>query len=395
MGTLTRYILAELGKVFLFSLIILTAMMLIVLAVQEALSRNLPPTQVVRLIPYLVPFALTIAVPVTLLLATTYVYGRMAGSNEVVAIKSLGIFPLAIVWPVLIVAFLLSLGTVWLNDLAFSWGRNGVQRVVIEAVEEIAHGMLRTQRQFSRPNFIISVKRVEGRTLIRPILALKEPGSARTITIIAEKAKLGLDREENMLEITLTNATAEVGGEYWGQFSGKEVYKLPLADAGEADPRTKSPSSLPLCVIPNEIKRQQADIQQYQEELAVRAAYQMLCGDFPGLAGPEWKIRHRELAGKQTRLCRLRTEPHRRWSAGFSCLCFVFVGAPMAIWLRHRDFLTSFFLCFAPILAVYYPAMVCTVDAAKCGRVPAMAVWAGNVMLVCWGAYLLRKVIRY
>ena len=67
----------------------------------------------------------------------------------------------------------------------------------------------------------------------------------------------------------------------------------------------------------------------------------------------------------------------------------------MAIRLRNAQPLTSFFLCFAPILFVYYPALVYTVDAAKGGRFPAFTVWAGNVILLVWGAYLLRKVRRY
>ena len=67
----------------------------------------------------------------------------------------------------------------------------------------------------------------------------------------------------------------------------------------------------------------------------------------------------------------------------------------MAIWLRNRDFLTSFFLCFLPILVVYYPLMIYGVDGAKGGTIPPYAVWAGNVILLVWGAYLLRKVLRY
>ena len=62
--------------------------------------------------------------------------------------------------------------------------------------------------------------------------------------------------------------------------------------------------------------------------MASQAACQMFCGDFDALAGEEWKrnaVDHTELWG---RLYRLMTEPHRRWSAGFSCLCFIWVGAP-------------------------------------------------------------------
>ena len=395
MGTITRYVLAELARVFLFSLITLTSMMIIIGVVREAIHQSIPPAQVICLIPYILPDALRIAVPVTLLLATTAVYARMAGSNEVVAIKSLGISPMAILWPVIVVGFLLSLVTVWLNDVAVSWGRNGVQRVVIEAAEEIAYGMLRTQRRYSTPDFAINVKRVDDRRLIRPTLSLKARGNTPAITITAEEAELRSDCKENLLRITLRNGTIDVEGRVTVQFPDVYEKEIPLQDASQADNDVKLPSRLPLRVIPEEIADQRADIERYEQELAVRAAYQMLCGDFDGLIGPEWTVCQRMLAEKYSRLYRLRTEPHRRWSAGFSCLCFVCVGAPMAIWLRNSDFLTSFFLCFMPILVVYYPLLAYGVDGAKCGTIPPYAVWADNLILVCWGAFLLRRVIRY
>ena len=395
MRTLTRYVLAELGKVFLLSLLVVTGLMIIASVVREAIRHGLPPAQVVQLVPYSLPLALRIAIPVAGLLATTSVYARMAGSNEVVAIKSLGVFPMAILWPAMIAAFLLSLATVWMNDVADSWGKNGLRRVVIEAVEEIAYSMLRTQRRFSAPNFDIVVKRVEGRTLIRPMLWFRRRGNTPPITFNAEEAELRSDRRANVLKIILRRGTVEVEGRASVYFPDVREYEVPLGSANEADRASKSPSWLPLRVIPEEIVDQRADIERCERELAVRAAFEMLCGDFDGLTSREWETRQRQLAGKWSRLYRLKTEPYRRWSAGFSCFCFVLVGAPMAIRLRNRDFLTSFFLCFAPILLVYYPALAYTAEAAKAGRLPPLAVWAGNVALVCWGAYLLRKVIRY
>jgi lipopolysaccharide export system permease protein len=67
----------------------------------------------------------------------------------------------------------------------------------------------------------------------------------------------------------------------------------------------------------------------------------------------------------------------------------------MAIALRNRDFLTSFFLCFLPILVVYYPLMIIGADEAKNGHLPTGFVWAGNGMLVLWGLAMLRRVMRY
>jgi lipopolysaccharide export system permease protein len=73
----------------------------------------------------------------------------------------------------------------------------------------------------------------------------------------------------------------------------------------------------------------------------------------------------------------------------------VLVGAPLAIRLRNADFLTSFFLCFGPILIVFYPLLAFGVDQAKSGDLPPHAVWIGNVVLAAAGAWIMRKVVRY
>ena len=67
--------------------------------------------------------------------------------------------------PAFALAFILSLVAVWLNDVAYSWGQQGMQRVVIESVEEICYGMLRAQRSYSNPRFSIIVKDVDKLTV--------------------------------------------------------------------------------------------------------------------------------------------------------------------------------------------------------------------------------------
>ena len=62
---------------------------------------------------------------------------------------------------------------------------------------------------------------------------------------------------------------------------------------------------------------------------------------------------------------------------------------------ENSDALTSFFLCFGPILLVYYPLLIFGTDRAKAGAINPYCVWLANVALVAWGLWLLRRVIRY
>ena len=395
MRILTRYVLAELAKWFLVSLTALTLILIVFGVVREAINQNLPPAQVLQLIPFILPDALRMSVPGTLLLATTSVFGRMSGSNEIVAIKALGISPTTVLWPMWTLAFLLSLVTVWLNDLAVSWGRTGAQRVVVESVEEIAYSMLRSQRRYSSPRFSINVRAVEGRKLISPTMTVQTADNAPQITITAAEAELRTDRGADVLKVILRNGSIDVENRVSVRFPDTYEQDIPLKDASRDAEDALPPSWLSLRAIRGETPRQMEAIRRFEQRLALRASCQMLSGDFEGLTSREWETRARQLTGKYQRLYRLRTEPQRRWSAGFSCLCFAWVGAPMAIRLRNRDFLTSFFLCFLPILVVYYPLLAYGVDASKSGTLPPLCVWAGNVLLLGWGTWLLRKVVRY
>ncbi|HTN74889.1 MAG TPA: LptF/LptG family permease, partial [Pirellulaceae bacterium] len=140
MSLLTRYILIELLKVFLMTLTGLTMLIILVMVGAEARRQGLGVGPILRLIPYILPNALCFAIPATALFAACSVYGRISAANEVVALKSLGISPWQVVMPGLVLAALLSLVGVWLNDIAFSWGIQGLQRVVVQSVEEIAYG---------------------------------------------------------------------------------------------------------------------------------------------------------------------------------------------------------------------------------------------------------------
>lgn len=394
MRLLTRYVLCELIKVFLVTLTFLTVLMLIYGLAKQARDQGLGPVQVVRLTPFILPDMLRYTIPATMLFAACSVYGRMSGSNEVLAIKSLGISPLAVLWPAFILAFLLSLLTFWLSDVAVTWGHGGVQRVVIEAVEEIAYGMLRTQRSYATKQFSINVKGVEGRTLILPTFTFQPRGDAPAMTIMAEEAELRSDPGSNLLKIICRNPTVDVQGRLRAELDRIEQ-ELPLSDASRGGEAFRMPARLPLAVIPRETSELAAEIEQFEQELAVQAAVPLLTGEFPSLASRDWKREAQDLQDRRNLLHRLKTEPPRRLSSAFSCLCFVLVGAPWSIWRRDADFMTNFGLCFLPILLVYYPLLAFGIDAAKTGALHPWCVWLGNVLLALCGIWVLGKVIRY
>src|ERR687898_267078 len=161
--TITRYITSELIGWLALVLVALTGILVLMVVIVEASRMNLGLLPTLRLLPFSLPMALAYAAPCAMLFTICLIYGRMSADNEVVATKALGIPPTVLLWPAWILAFGLSLVGVWLTDLAFSWGAAGAQRVVIQSVEEIAYGMLKTQKSYSNQRFSIVVKEVQDR----------------------------------------------------------------------------------------------------------------------------------------------------------------------------------------------------------------------------------------
>jgi lipopolysaccharide export LptBFGC system permease protein LptF len=92
---------------------------------------------------------------------------------------------------------------------------------------------------------------------------------------------------------------------------------------------------------------------------------------------------------------RLYAERQRRWATGFSCFFFVFLGAPLAIWMKKADIFSSFFACFCPILLVYYPLLMFGMQGAKKGTMPAASVWIANVCIAIAALWFWKRIHRY
>jgi lipopolysaccharide export system permease protein len=394
MSILARYVLFDLLKVFLVSLTGMTLFILMVGLFREAYNEGLGLKQILFLVPYVLPDALRFSVPATILFGTCSVFGRLSSANEVIAVKASGISPLVLIWPAIVLAFLLSLVAVWLNDVAVSWGRDGMARVVIESVEEIAYSRLQQQGSYTSKRFSINTHGLIDKHLIRPLITMQNDNDEPPTTITCAEATMKADLHDNTFTMICTDAILDQGG-FSVTYPGDYRRVIPLDDAGHKGGGTRSPSDLPMCQIPLERTLQEQRIQTLQQEMAAKAAYQMIGGDFAGLSSNAWGKDQRQLVDYQQRLNRLEMEPYRRWANGFSCLCFVILGAPLAIRMRNSDFLTSFFMCFLPILIFYYPLMAFGVSQAKNGGFPSWGVWIGNFILAIIGARFTQKICRY
>lgn len=393
MKILTRYVLFELLQVFLLTLAGLTALIFIGLIGKEAVSKALGLGPLLRMAPYLLPQAMQFAVPGTMLLATTSVYGRLSASNEIVAAKSMGISPWALALPTIILAGITSFGAVALNDLAVSWGRMGVQRVFVESLEQVIYGQLRLHRTFASGGVQITVRRVEGSRLIWPTLTVQGKEGEAPWTVSAASAELKSAPDRHKLIVSFEEVEVSGPAQWNGIDPEKNTHEIDLDELLGAGGR--SASTYALSEIDSAIRESSANLTNLHRTEQTEIAFAMMTGDFDRIGAETWGELQRKVGGTEYHRRRLSVEPYRRWANGFSCLCFVLVGVPMSIIRQKGEFLASFFMCFLPILLAYYPMLMLSVDHAKGGDVPPIAVWIGNIVLAIWGLAMMRRVVRH
>ena len=393
MKTIHFYIFREIFKTFIFALVVFTGILVLVIVAREAVSRGIPLAIALQLFPYTIPEQLRITIPVVLLLATTTFFARMAGSNEFTALKSLGVSPWQVIWPVILLSFFASIGYIWFSEVAVPWGQQNAARILFAGAEEIIYSKLRTDHRLTIPGsgFEISVKGVENRRLINPTITNKE------LKVTAQWAEIKIDLENERCVIVIHNCivsdTSQEGTTSIEAVQHEESISLDKIVPTETS--GSSASKMSLEKIPNEIDRHEQDRKAVRNSVAARAAFAACSGDFEEFSQPVWQQNANSLNSIQSTLYRLQLEPQRRFAAGFSCLAFVWIGTTLAIWSKKTDIFASFFACFIPILILYYPLLMLGLEWGKSGTAPPIFIWSGNLFIALIGYRFYKLIRRY
>lgn len=393
---ITRYIVVEILKIFVVALFSLTLLILLIGVGRELLREGLGIASVLQLLPYVLPLSLQHSVPATALFAVCCIYGRMSADGEVATVKSIGVSPLRLVKPSLVFAAVLSPCVVVFSDIAVSWGQPGVSQVILRSIEDIAYRFLSSQHSYSSSHgFSIHVQDVDGRRLIHPTVKIRSR-TGGSIELIAREGSLQLDDANQMLVLHVVDSHVDGGEGNQGVIPGETRFEIPLGRAfRQIDPATASPSDLPLRQLGPQAVAQERRGQQAIGQLAAHTGFSLLSARWDAISNAEGQAKQAAISNSDRRLARLHTEPWRRWAQGFSCFCFVLVGAPLAMLARTADYWTTFGICFLPTMITYYALFMLGFDQAKAGVWPPYAVWLSNGVLIAIGLTLMDRVRRH
>jgi lipopolysaccharide export system permease protein len=391
---LNRMIFGELVRVFLLALVALTGLFLLGGLVAEATHRGLAPSQVLLVIPLLVPSTLPFTIPATTLFATCVVYGRLAADNEVTAVKAAGVHLGRIIAPSVLLGLVTGGVTLGLYYDFIPRTHMMLRSQVLGDVEEFIYALLKRQGCIRDPRLKASiwVREVRGRSLIDVVYKQHDLNGEYTRVARAREAEIHYDAENNQLNILMPTCFSE-GADQTVAFFRDQPFTVDLPKnlfGADYKPR---PSDLTWRDLQQRLAELPEEVRQIRE-LALNpppAPKDFTPADirrrneaFQGMA----QIKAREQAMVEVEL-------YQRPALAVGCLCFVLLGCPVGIWFSKSDYLSAFVTCFLPTLFVYYPLLLCGTNLAKEGRVPPVAgMWAANVVAAVASVVMYSRLFK-
>lgn len=429
-GILNRMIFWELVKVFLLSLTGLTGLFLIGGIIQQATQYGVSPSQLLNIIPLLIPSFLPYTIPATMLFATCIVYGRLSHDNEAVALKAAGVDLLTMIRPAFALGLLTSAVTAGLEFAVIPMTQRMLQEELMSDPEERMYSLLKQERSIRLQNmpYYLYVRDVQDRRLIDVVVkrkSTKDKDASVTepkfdYVARSREARLVIDKKFNTLTVESDTNWVISGNKAIVDSQDNQPFEIALPDAFRRDKLLESLKDRSQTIDWDALPERVAFFKEESDKALLTR--QVLMDSKPGqLLTPFEQFQIAEESGIKPTQIPLDPEErakqvghfsevskyymrisrtmdwdyHSRPALALGCLFFAIIGCPMGIWANRADYLSMFVICFLPAIIIYYPLIMAGAGYARDGKVPmVIGVWGANAVAAIAGILLMWRLIR-
>lgn len=368
MKILRNYILKDFISVFVFSLLILTLVMVMgnLMKISDMVIRKgVNIIDALKIFSFFIPLLLRFTIPLSFLLGVLLVMGRLIADNEIIAIRVAGISLIKILNIFLILGTIFFLLLFILND-----------RII--------------------PNFHYRYRSQIKNIYSKNISALIEPG------VFLENFQNYIlyvgDKNENKLknvfiyEIDAAKGTSKVTFAKHGEFIVEgNTLKIKLEDGFRDEAISKD--KMELYRLNFKIFFMNIPIQEKEEVMVNKKPSDMK------LIELKEKLERLKKIGidpaKDNSPLELVGEFHKRISFSFSTITFVILGFGVSLVVRHREKSINFGIAFLAAGA-YYLLFILGETLIKYRLIfPFLGMWLPNIIIILIGAYLLFKNVHF
>lgn len=199
---LPSYLLRELFKTFIPAFFGFGFLIILGLTIQ-LLHKGLDIIDIRVIIPYLMLYACPDALPISFLAATVMTYGRLSASNEIVAIRTGGVHLHVIVTPVIVIAFLLSILTLYLNAEVLPKSNSKIKLLREAAISSILTRHISTvKKKIVFEPYHIYIGKIEGDTY-KKLAIIEYIKDFVTNILLAEEGNIVMSNDGQSIILTL------------------------------------------------------------------------------------------------------------------------------------------------------------------------------------------------
>ena len=357
MRTIDRYVIREVLWPFVIGLVVFTFMLIIPYLIEYAesfISKGVPVSVVVRVMATLLPSALALTIPMSLLLGLLVALGRLSADREFVALQACGVSLLRLMRPVALLSIAAWAATSYVLLIAVPDSNQRFREITFGIVAERAEGEVRPRVFFEDfPDFVVYVRDVSpsGGGWTDVFLADSRAGRSPSV-YLARRGRVVIDRTARTVEMVLEDGARHTA-------DGTDKYEVFQFDRLllSLNPESVFPRQGP------PLGAREMSIPQLRQRAAELEA--------------EGIVPHSELF-----------EIQKKFSIPFACLVFGLIGLGLGVSNRRDGKLASFVVGLG-VIFIYYVTLWMGQSLIR-GHImpPWLGAWGPNILLGALGGLL-------
>jgi LPS export ABC transporter permease LptG/LPS export ABC transporter permease LptF len=358
MRILDRYVIRQLLMPFGIGILVLTFLIIIPEVMRYAedyIAKGAPTSAVVQIVIALLPMALGLTIPMSLLMSLLVTFGRLSADREFVALQACGVSTKRLLRPVGVVSVLCCAVTAYVLMVSVPAGNQRSREITFNIIASQAEGEVKPRMFFDRfPNIVLYVREIPKAGGWNGVFMSDNRGGEGAAVYLARHGRVMIDRQKRSVELVLEDGTwhtADSAGHYDVSRFNSVLLNL--------NPDSMFPKGGP----------PKGDREMSIAELRAKAADVQAQGVFP----------HNQLF-----------EIHKKFSIPAACLVFGLIGLALGA-TNRRDGKLASFVVGVGIVFVYY-ILLWTGQSLTKGQLlaPWLAAWLPNFVLGAAGILMLK-----
>lgn len=356
MRIIDRYVMREVLLPFVIGLLVFTFMLIIPYLIESAenfIAKGVPATVVLQIMGTLLPQALGLTIPMSLLLGLLVAFGRLSGDREFVALQACGVSLMRLLMPVAFLSLVAWAATSYVLLEAVPNANQTFREITYNIVAARAEGEVRPRIFFDDfPNVVLYVRDIPPTGGWNDVF-MSDIREGRTPAVyLARHGRVLLDREQRTVEMVLENGSshsADPDGKYTVQSFDRILLSL--------NPESVFPRAGPA---------------KGSREMSI----------------PELRARAAELEGQGIYPHTEFFEIQKKFSIPFACLVFGLIGLGLGASNRRDGKLASFVVGIV-VIFIYYVLLWLGQSLVRGHLIPPwLAAWMPNIVLGGLGGLL-------